>query len=59
MIDERQTNIAIANTGRDFDWHIYIRPWFILKVKIIIMHILIVNIWQTLKDRADIIIAIK
>ena len=47
-----RTNIAIANTWEvkcDFTWHKYIWPWPILKVKVKVMHILTVNILQTMK----------
>ena len=40
-----------------FDWHIYIWPWPILKVKVKVMHILTVNISQAMTDRANITIA--
>ena len=42
-----------------FDWHIYIYPWPILKVRVNVMHISSINISQTVTDRANIGIANK
>ena len=36
------------------DWHIYIWPWLILKVKVKVMHISAVNISQTVTDKTNI-----
>ena len=42
-----------------FIWHIYIRSWRILKVKVMVMHTSNVNIPQTVIDKSNITIAIK
>ena len=42
-----------------FHGHTYIWPWPILNIKIEVMHILIVNILQTAKDRANITVTIN
>ena len=42
-----------------FDWHIYIWPWPVLTIKAKVMHILIVNISETVKDRTSIAIGNK
>ena len=39
-----------------FDWHIFIWPWSILKVKVKVMRISTVNILKIITDRADITI---
>ena len=55
-----KVNIAIANTEssmRPFNWHIYISPCPILKVRVKVMHISTVKNSQTVTDRANIAIA--
>ena len=42
-----------------FDWHIYISPWPILKIKVKIMHIWTANISQMVTDRRNIAVANK
>ena len=58
-----RTNIAIVNTESHMwplDWHVYIWPWSILKGRVKVMHILTVNILQTVSaDMANIAIANK
>ena len=55
-----RTNIAIDKTGNrrwPFDFNIYILLWLILKVKVKMMHISIMNTSQTMTNRSTIIIA--
>ena len=52
-----RTNIAIANTDSrmwPLDLHIYVCPWFILKVRVKVIHVSTINISPTVTYRAKI-----
>ena len=49
----------ITSHAWTFDWHIYIWPWPILKVKVKVMHISTMNSLEMVTDMIEITIAIQ